>query len=101
MNSFESGWEIYKPVIAAVNGHCIGYGLTLRDMVRLRASASEQATFGYPEVRLGIPAMVGAIRLPQRIGWADAMEMLLTGERIDAEKARQIGLVWRVIPPTR
>ncbi|HXQ60072.1 MAG TPA: enoyl-CoA hydratase-related protein [Acidimicrobiales bacterium] len=98
LNSFESGWEIYKPVIAAVNGHCIGYGLTLVTWCDF-VLASEEATFGYPEVRLGIPAMVGAIRLPQRIGWADAMEMLLTGERIDAEKARQIGLVWRVIPP--
>ncbi|HVC69938.1 MAG TPA: enoyl-CoA hydratase-related protein [Acidimicrobiales bacterium] len=96
LNSFESGWEIYKPVIAAVNGHCIGYGLTLLTWCDF-VLASEQATFGYPEVRLGIPAMVGAIRLPQRINWADAMEMLLTGETIDAEKARQIGLVWRVV----
>lgn len=98
LNSFESGWEIYKPVIAAVNGHCIGYGLTLVTWCDF-VLASEEATFGYPEVKLGIPAMVGAIRLPQQIGWADAMEMLLTGERIDAEKARQIGLVWRVVAP--
>ena len=98
LNSFESGWEIYKPVIAAVNGHCIGYGLTLVTWCDF-VLASEEATFGYPEVKLGIPAMVGAIRLPHQIGWADAMEMLLTGERIDAEKARQIGLVWRVVAP--
>ncbi|HEY7948062.1 MAG TPA: enoyl-CoA hydratase/isomerase family protein [Acidimicrobiales bacterium] len=97
LNSFESGWEIYKPVIAAVNGHCIGYGLTLVTWCDF-VLASEEATFGYPEVRLGIPAMVGAIRLPQRIGWADAMEMLMTGERIDAERAQRIGLVWRVVP---
>jgi enoyl-CoA hydratase/carnithine racemase len=97
VNSFESGWEIYKPVIAAVNGHCLGYGLTLATWCDF-VLASDRATFGYPEVRLGIPAMVGAIRLPQRIGWADAMELLLTGERIDAEKARQIGLVWQVVP---
>jgi enoyl-CoA hydratase/carnithine racemase len=49
-------------------------------------------------VRLGIPAIVGAIRLPQRIGWADAMELLLTGETVDAERARLMGLVWRVVP---
>jgi E-phenylitaconyl-CoA hydratase len=97
LNSFESGWEIYKPVIAAVNGHCIGYGLTLVTWCDF-VLASERATFAYPEVRLGIPAIVGAIRLPARIGWADAMEMLLTGDRIDAEKAREIGLVWRVVP---
>jgi enoyl-CoA hydratase/carnithine racemase len=96
LNSFESGWEIHKPVIAAVNGHCLGYGLTLVSWCDF-VLASERATFGYPEVRLGIPAIVGALRLPQRIGWADAMELLLTGETVDADRARQMGLVWRVV----
>lgn len=96
-NSFESGWEIYKPVIAAVNGPCVGYGLTLATWCDF-VLASERATFCYPEVRLGIPAMVGALRLPGRIGWADAMELLLTGEPVDAERARAMGLVWRVVP---
>ncbi|HXQ90903.1 MAG TPA: enoyl-CoA hydratase-related protein [Acidimicrobiales bacterium] len=95
-NSFESGWEIHKPVIAAVNGHCLGYGLTLVTWCDF-VLASDRATFGYPEVRLGIPAIVGAIRLPRRIGWSDAMELLLTGEPVDAERARQMGLVWRVV----
>ena len=97
LNSFESGWEIHKPVIAAVNGHCLGYGLTLVTWCDF-VLASDRATFGYPEVRLGIPAIVGAIRLPQRIAWADAMELLLTGEAVDAERARDMGLVWRVVP---
>lgn len=97
LNSFESGWEIHKPVIAAVNGHCLGYGLTLVTWCDF-VLASDRATFGYPEVTLGMPAMVGAIRLPQRVAWADAMDLLLTGEAIDAERARQIGLVWRVVP---
>jgi E-phenylitaconyl-CoA hydratase len=97
LNSFESGWEIYKPVIAAVNGHCLGYGLTLVTWCDF-VLASDRARFGYPEAALGIPAMVGAIRLPQRLAWADAMEMLMTGAPVDAEKARQIGLVWRVVP---
>src|ERR1700681_1361219 len=97
LNSFESGWEIHKPVIAAVNGHCLGYGLTLVSWCDF-VLASERATFGYPEVRLGIPAIVGAIRLPQRIGWADAMELLLTGETVDADRARAMGLAWRVVP---
>jgi E-phenylitaconyl-CoA hydratase len=97
VNSFESGWEIYKPVIAAVNGHCLGYGLTLVSWCDF-VLASDRARFGYPEVRLGIPAMVGAIRLPQKIGWADAMELLLTGEPVDATKAVEIGLAWRVVP---
>jgi enoyl-CoA hydratase/carnithine racemase len=49
-------------------------------------------------VQLGVPAVVASIRLPQRINWADAMELLLTGERIDAERARAMGLVWKVVP---
>ncbi len=97
VNSFESGWEIYKPVIAAVNGHCLGYGLTLVTWCDF-VIASERAEFGFPEVRLGIPTIVGAIRLPQRINWQYAMELLLTGERIDAERAREIGLAGWVVP---
>ena len=62
-NSFESGWEIFKPVIAAVNGHCLGYGLTLVTWCDF-VIASERASFGYPEVRIGVPTIVGAIRLP-------------------------------------
>lgn len=98
VNSFESGWEIFKPVIAAVNGHCLGYGLTMVTWCDF-VIASEEATFGFPEVRLGIPTIVGAIRLPERIGWQRAMELLLTGERIDAHRALEIGLAGRVVPP--
>jgi (E)-benzylidenesuccinyl-CoA hydratase len=97
LNSFESGWEIFKPVIAAVNGHCLGYGLTLATWCDF-VLASDRAEFGVPEARIGVPAIVASIRLPQRINWADAMELLLTGERISAERAREMGLVWRVVP---
>ncbi|HMD47161.1 MAG TPA: enoyl-CoA hydratase/isomerase family protein [Acidimicrobiales bacterium] len=97
LNSFESGWEIYKPVIAAVNGYCLGYGLTLVTWCDF-VLASDRARFGYPEVHLGTPAIVGAIRLPQRIGWGDAMELLMTGEQVDAARAQEMGLVWRVVP---
>jgi enoyl-CoA hydratase/carnithine racemase len=96
-NSFESGWEIFKPVIAAVNGYCLGYGLTLATWCDF-VLASDKAEFGLPEVRLGVPAVVASIRLPQRINWADAMELLLTGDRIGAERARDMGLVWKVVP---
>jgi enoyl-CoA hydratase/carnithine racemase len=96
-NSFESGWEIFKPVIAAVNGYCLGYGLTLVTWCDF-VIASERAEFGYPEVMLGTPAIVGAIRLPQKINWQYAMELLLTGERIDAARAREIGLAGWVAP---
>jgi (E)-benzylidenesuccinyl-CoA hydratase len=97
LNSFESGWEIFKPVIAAVNGYCLGYGLTLASWCDF-VLASDRAEFGLPEVGIGVPAIVASIRLPQRINWADAMELLFTGERITAERAREMGLVWRVVP---
>jgi enoyl-CoA hydratase/carnithine racemase len=97
VNSFESGWEIFKPVVAAVNGHCLGYGLTLLTWCDF-VIASERATFAFPEVTVGIPTIVGALRLPQRIGWQYAMELLLTGERIDAVRAKEIGLAGWVVP---
>jgi enoyl-CoA hydratase/carnithine racemase len=97
LNSFESGWEIYKPVIAAVNGHCLGYGLTLVTWCDF-VLASDRARFGYPEAAIGVAAIVGAIRLPQRIAWSDAMEMLMTGESVDATRAKEMGLVWQVVP---
>jgi enoyl-CoA hydratase/carnithine racemase len=97
VNSFESGWEIYKPVIAAVNGYCLGYGLTLVTWCDF-VIASDRAEFGFPEVRLGFPTIVGAIRLPQRINWQYAMELLLTGERISAQRAKEIGLAGWVVP---
>ncbi|MDT5371639.1 MAG: hypothetical protein QOC62_6070, partial [Mycobacterium sp.] len=77
INSFESGMELFKPTIAAVHGPCIGYGLTgvlFCDFV----IASTEATFCYPEVSIGVATIVGAIRLPRRVGWASAMELLLT-----------------------
>jgi enoyl-CoA hydratase/carnithine racemase len=97
VNSFESGLEIWKPTIAAVNGHCLGYGLTLATACDFIV-ASDRATFGFPEVRLGVPTMVGAIRTPAKVGWANAMELLLTGDRVDAGRAHEMGLVWRVVP---
>src|SRR4051794_5835302 len=96
-NSFESGWEIFKPVIAAVNGHCIGYGLTLVTWCDF-VIASERATFSYPEVVIGVPTILGPIRLPGKIGWQHAMELLMTGDRIDAARAKEIGLAGWVVP---
>jgi E-phenylitaconyl-CoA hydratase len=97
LNSFESGWELFKPVIAAVNGYCLGYGLTLVTWCDF-VIASERAEFGFPEVGIGVPTIVGAIRLPQRINWQYAMELLLTGERIGASRAKEIGLAGWVVP---
>jgi E-phenylitaconyl-CoA hydratase len=98
INSFESGMELFKPTIAAVQGPCIGYGLTgvlFCDFVL----ASTEATFCFPEVSIGVPTIVGAIRLPPRVGWANAMELLLTGKPISAERAKEIGLVWKLTEP--
>jgi len=97
INSFESGLEVWKPTIAAVNGYCLGYGLTLVSACDF-VIAADDAQFGMPEVRLGVPTIVGAIRLPQRIGIQPALELLLTGERIDATRAAEIGLASRVVP---
>jgi enoyl-CoA hydratase/carnithine racemase len=96
MNSFESGLEVWKPTIAAVNGYCLGYGLTLVSACDF-VIAADDAQFGMPEVRLGVPTIVGAIRLPRRIGMQAALELLLTGERIDAARAAEIGLASRVV----
>jgi len=97
MNSLESGMEIWKPVIAAVNGYALGFGLTLvaaADFV----IASDQAQFGFPEVQLGVPTIQGSIRMPQKVGWQNAMELLLIGDPVDAERAKEMGLVWKVVP---
>ncbi len=98
INSFESGMELFKPTIAAVQGPCIGYGLTgvlFCDFV----IASTEATFSFPEVSLGVPTIVGAIRLPRRIRWADAMELLLVGKPMTAQRAKEVGLVWKLTEP--
>ncbi len=96
-NSLESGMEIWKPVIAAVNGYCLGFALTLVSACDF-VIASEQAQFGFPEVRIGIPTIQGAVRMPARIGWQNAMELLLLGERVDANRAKEMGLAWKVVP---
>ena len=97
INSFESGLELFKPTIAAVNGPCIGYGVTAVSFCDF-VIASEEATFAFPEVRIGVPTIVGAIRMPQRLRWEDAMELLLLGEPVDVWRAKEMGLVGRVVP---
>jgi E-phenylitaconyl-CoA hydratase len=97
VNSFESGLEVWKPTIAAVHGYCLGYGLTLVAACDF-VIAADDALFGMPEVRLGLPTIVGAMRLPARLGMQHALELLLTGDRIDADRAAEIGLALRVVP---
>lgn len=90
--------DVFKPIVAAVNGFCIAGGLEMLQGTDLRIAA-EHATFGLGEVRWGIiPAGGSHVRLPRQIPWAVAMELLLTGEPIDAQRAYEIGLVNRVVP---
>jgi enoyl-CoA hydratase len=90
--------DIFKPVIAAVNGHCIAGGMEMLVGTDLRVAA-EDATFGLGEVRWGlVPAGGSHIRMPHQIPWAVAMELLLTGETISADRAYEVGLLNRVVP---
>jgi len=90
-----------KPVVAAIGGHCLAGGLELALACDLRVAA-DHATFGLPEVRRGImPGAGGTQRLPRAVPFGAAMEMLLTGEAIDAATALRIGLVNRVVPAAR
>jgi enoyl-CoA hydratase len=89
---------IYKPIIAAINGACIAGGLEMVAGTDLRVAA-EHATFSLGEVRWGLIPMGGShIRLPRQLPWAIAMELLLTGEPIDARRAYEVGMLNRVVP---
>jgi enoyl-CoA hydratase len=88
------------PVIAGVNGFALGGGLELALACDLIV-ASEKARFGQPEINLGvIPGFGGTQRLPHRIGYAIARELILTGEMIDAKRALELGLVNSICAPS-
>jgi len=89
---------IYKPIIAAINGACIAGGVEMVAGTDLRIAA-EHATFSLGEVRWGLIPMGGShIRLPRQIPWAIAMELLLTGQPIDARRAYDVGMLNAVVP---
>jgi len=90
-----------KPTIAAVNGYALGGGCELALACTLRV-ATEKARLGLPEVSLGlIPGYGGTQRLPRLVGKGRGLEMILTGEMIDAQESYRIGLVNKVVPATQ
>jgi enoyl-CoA hydratase/carnithine racemase len=92
-------YDVYaKPIVAAVNGDCVGGGLELLLATDVRAAAPH-ARFGLPEVRWSIYPFGGAtIKLVQQIGYVHAMDLLLTARLVDASEAARLGLVNRVLP---
>lgn len=92
------GLEIYKPIIAAINGHCNGGGLEMALACDIRVAA-DNAQFGLGEVKIGLlPGGGGTQRLPRAISLCNALWLLYSGDRIDAGEAYRIGLVNRVVP---
>jgi E-phenylitaconyl-CoA hydratase len=92
------GLEVWKPVIAAVNGYCLGGGMTLLLATDIRLAA-EHATFSLAEVKRGVvPGNGGTQRVLRQLPYPIAMEMLLTGDQIDAATAARWGLINRVLP---
>jgi len=94
------GVALDKPVIAALNGYCVGMGMTLALHCDLRVAARD-TVLGYPEVRHGMISAVSALRLPQLIPSAAAMEMLLMARNISAEEALRFGLLNAVVDDVR
>lgn len=93
--------KLDRPVIAAINGDAIGHGLELALACDIRI-ASETSRFGLPQIKSGlIPSDGGTQRLSRLVGKSKALEMILTGEMIEAQEAFRIGLVNRIVPPDK
>ncbi len=95
---FDRVWDCPKPVIAMINGYCLGGGCELALACDLRIAA-DTARLGQPEIRLGIiPGGGGTQRLPRLVGYGKALQLILSGEMIDAVTAYEIGLLDEVVP---
>lgn len=98
MTALLRGFELYKPVIAAVNGFALAGGTEILQATDIRLAAPH-ASFGLSEVKRGIiPAGGSLVRLARQIPYCKAMEILLTGEPLPAEEAHRIGLVNEIVP---
>lgn len=104
----QRGWDLYNrlaavkyPTLALIRGHCMGGGLELALACRYRIVVDESGTrLALPEVKLGIvPGWGGMLRLPQLVGPAAAMDMMLTGRTVDARRAKKMGLADECVPP--
>ncbi len=92
--------DLPVPTIARVNGFCLGAGLEVMAACDMRV-ASDNAVFGMPEVKIGLPSVVEAALLPQLIGWGRTKLLLYTGDNVGAATALEWGLVERVVPPAQ
>jgi enoyl-CoA hydratase len=90
--------DLPVPVVAAVNGWCLGAGMEIAAACDMRLAA-ETAVFGMPEVKLGLPSVIEAALLPSLIGWGRTRRILMTGETFSATDAAAWGLVEEVHPP--
>ena len=94
-------FELYKPVIAAINGHALAGGTEILQSTDIRI-ASSNATFGLTEVQRGlVPGGGSMVRLTRQIPYCKAMEILLTGDSLSAEEAYRIGYINEIVPPER
>ncbi|MFC1824778.1 enoyl-CoA hydratase/isomerase family protein [Thermodesulfobacteriota bacterium] len=94
-------FELYKPIIAAINGHAMAGGVEILYSTDIRV-ASREAKFGLQEVKWAfVPSGGSTVRLPRQMPYARAMEILLTGELIDAEEVYKLGFVNRVVDPDK
>ena len=99
MTSLLKGFELYKPIVAAVNGRALAGGMELLQATDIRVASSD-AVFGLTEAQRGlVPGGGSMVRLCRQIPWARAMEILLLGETITADEALDIGLINAVVAP--
>jgi len=93
------GFDLYKPIIAAINGYCLAGGTEIIQATDIRIAA-QHATFGLTEVKRAIiPSGGSMVRLPRQVPFCKAMEVLLVGDSMSAEEAHRIGLVNQVVSP--
>lgn len=89
--------QLPVPVIARINGYCLGSGMELAAACDMRAAA-DHAKFGMPEVKFGLPSGMEACLLPLLMGWGKTNEIVLTGEMMDAQEAYRCGFLERLLP---